>query len=47
MAERESLIEARRKARAEREKRIDKVVKESMRVGVLVADDGRLVRFGR
>jgi hypothetical protein len=44
---RESLVDARRKKRAEREKQLDKLVKQSMRVGLVVGDDGRLVRFVR
>jgi hypothetical protein len=46
-AERESLRAFRRQQRLEREKRIDELVKKSMRVGVVVSDDGRLVRFAR
>jgi hypothetical protein len=42
-----SLGALRRKARIEREKRVDELVKKSMRVGLVVADDGRLVRFSR
>ena len=33
--------------RREREKRLDKLVKESMRVSLVVTADGRLVRFKR
>lgn len=33
--------------RQKREKRLDKLVKKAMRVGLVVGDDGRLVRFVR